>query len=277
MVFGVASRTSYRITGHKVWTVHQIVAYNFRRAREEAGWTQAQTSEMLEPLLGMRLNQAGVSAIEKTFDSHRRRNIDVQEVVAFSRCFGRPIGWFFMPPPQSGEDAIEPLAGDKFESDLRGADLTTLVVGTPDGWQSLLARVRELTSTDATAMQSALRNSFGADAGSKAEQQLELRRQEVQKESLKRLVSHEDDVISGMARLLVELVKTTPFGMDTLRDRDPQEALELLAEGDRLVQPKLEELKRHREGRPNRTSRPIMDELEPIDVGEAMAERKRAE
>lgn len=273
----MASRTSYRITGHKVWTVHQIVAYNFRRAREEAGWTQAQTSEMLEPLLGMRLNQAGVSAIEKTFDSHRRRNIDVHEVVAFSRCFGRPIGWFFIPPPGAGEDAIEPLAGDKFESDLRGADLTTLVVGAPDGWDSLMGRIKELTSTDATPMQTALRNAFGSDARSKVEQQLELRRQAVQTESLKRLVSHEDEIITGMAKLLVELVKTTPLGMDTLRDRNPDEALELLAEGDRLVQPKLEELKRRRSGRPNRTTRPIMDELEAIDVGEALTDQKRSE
>ena len=31
-------------------TVHQIVAYNFRRAREE-GWTQAQTGEMLEQFI----------------------------------------------------------------------------------------------------------------------------------------------------------------------------------------------------------------------------------
>ena len=266
----MANRATYRLTGHKVWSVHQIVAYNFRRAREEAGWTQAQTSEMLEPFLGMRLNQAGVSAIEKTFDSHRRRNIDVQEVVAFARCFGRPIGWFFLPPVGAGEAVVEPLVGDKFESDLGGADLTTHVLGTNDGWDSLLERIKELNSTDATAMQSALRNAFGTDAKSKVEQQLELRRQAIQAESLTRLVAPEDDVIMGMARLLVELVKTTPVGMARLRDSNPLEALELLAEGDDLVQPRLDELKRRRSGRPNRTGRPVMDELEAIDVGEAL-------
>jgi hypothetical protein len=103
-----------------------------------------------------------------------------------------------------------------------------------------MGRIKELTSTDATAMQTALRNALGSDVRSKVEQQLELRRQAVQTESLKRLVSHEDEIITGMAKLLVELVKTTPLGMDTLRDRNPEEALELLAEGDRLVQPKLE-------------------------------------
>ena len=80
-MISVVGRSKQRQAAKPALTVHQIVAYNFRLAREEVGWTQAQTSEMLEPFLGMRLNQAGVSAIEKTFDSHRRRNIDVQEVV----------------------------------------------------------------------------------------------------------------------------------------------------------------------------------------------------
>ena len=90
-------------------TVHQIVAYNFTRARRDAGWTQVETSERLEPFLGYRLNQAGVSAIEKTYDSERRRNIDAAEIVAFARCFNRPIGWFFLPPTGHSPDLIEPV------------------------------------------------------------------------------------------------------------------------------------------------------------------------
>lgn len=262
------------ITGHKVWSVHQVVAYNFRRAREEAGWTQAQTSEMLEPYLGMKLKQAGISAIEKTFDSHRRRNIDVAEVVAFARCFNRPIGWFFIPPPGAAQNGIEPLLGQEFEDDLRAAGLTTLVLGTPEGWKALLDRIRELTARDPIETQAALRGAFGSNPREKAEQQLELRRQAIQSESLKRLISREDEVIGSMARLLVELVKTTPVGMDRLRETDPEEALRLLAEGDRLVQPALDDIKRRgREGRPNRTTRPVMDELEPLDVAQALRRR----
>ena len=98
----VVGRSKQRPAAKPATTVHQIVAYNFRRAREEEGWTQSQTSEFLEPFLGYRLNQAGVSAIEKTFDSERRRNIDVAEIVAFSRCFRTPISWFFLPPPGTG-------------------------------------------------------------------------------------------------------------------------------------------------------------------------------
>ena len=90
-------------------TVHQIVAYNFTRARQQAGWTQVETSERLEPFLGYRLNQAGVSAIEKTYDTERRRNIDAAEIVAFARCFNEPIGWFFLPPTGHARDLVEPV------------------------------------------------------------------------------------------------------------------------------------------------------------------------
>src|SRR3954451_24509599 len=89
-------------------SAHQVVAYNFARAREAAGWTQVETSERLEPFLGYKLNQAGVSAIERTFDSERRRNIDVAEIVAFARCFGVPLGWFFVPPAGHATDFVEP-------------------------------------------------------------------------------------------------------------------------------------------------------------------------
>ena len=125
-------------------TVHQIVAYNFTRARQQAGWTQVETSERLEPYLGYRLNQAGVSAIEKTYDSERRRNIDAAEIVAFARCFNLPIGWFFLPPAGHARDLIEPVHTDEPKTPTRAADLISLIVGTPPGWRSFLARLAEL-------------------------------------------------------------------------------------------------------------------------------------
>ena len=82
-------------------TAHQVVAHHFRIARLQAGWTQVETSRQLEPFLGYHLNQAGVSAIEKTFDSPRRRNIDVAELIAFSHCFNKPVEWF-LGLPESG-------------------------------------------------------------------------------------------------------------------------------------------------------------------------------
>ena len=121
-------------------TAHQVVAYNFRRARTQAGWTQAgwtqtQTSQRLEPHLGYALNQAGVSAIERTFDSDRRRNIDVAELVAFSRCFNRPLGWFFLPPPGPGTAEIDNATATGTEPDARlpAPQLAALAFGTPHG------------------------------------------------------------------------------------------------------------------------------------------------
>ncbi len=137
--------------------MHQVVAYNFARARHDAGWTQVETSQRLVPYLGYRLNQAGISAIEKTYDSERRRNIDTAEVVAFARCFDRPIGWFFLPPPGHSADLVEPLpTGHDDSVALAASELTAVVVGTPPGWQSLLDRLAELLETDPRATSAAL-------------------------------------------------------------------------------------------------------------------------
>jgi hypothetical protein len=59
-----------------------------------------------------------------------------------------------------------------------------------------------------------------------------------------------DEVIQGMAALLVKLVKLTPHGMERLRDTDPVAALELLAEGDHLVQPLIQHDREQREYAP---------------------------
>ena len=247
-------------------TVHQIVAYNFRRAREEAGWTQSQTSDQLEPFLGARLNQAGVSAIEKTFDSERRRNIDVAEVVAFSRCFRRPIGWFFLPPPGTGADRVEPTTDARHE--LRAADLATLVVGGPTGWESFLARITELLKTDTDEVWTAMQAAFAGIKQTTWEQQIDLRRRALQHETMARFAGPGDDVITAMAALLTELVKLTPVGMMKLRATDPDEALRLLAEGDRIVQPLID---KHRQAQPKPSSSPAtFDELTDLDLIEAL-------
>jgi hypothetical protein len=215
------------------WFVRRLSASRpYDRSIWPLGWTQAQTGEMLEPFLGIRLNQAGVSAIEKTFDSHRRRNIDVSEVVAFARCFGRPVGWFFMPPPGTGDEIVEPVAGEKLKNDLKAADLATVVLGTAEGWDLLAQRVLELAASGFPAAHDTMRNLAGSADTKAVADDLERRRQTVQAASIDRLASPTDDVITGMARLLVELVRTTPAGMARLRDADPDEALELLARGD---------------------------------------------
>lgn len=215
-------------------TVHQVVAYNFARARQQAGWTQVETSKRLEPYLGYRLNQAGVSAIEKTYDSQRRRNIDTAEIVAFARCFDRPIGWFFLPPPGHSGDLIEPLPTGDDDVALAASELTAIVVGTPAGWQSFLNRISELLETDDRPIRTALGEVLQTDdGGAHAEAEIDRRRRAVQRATLARLAGPEDETVTKMAAMLVELVKLTPLGYDRLRRTDPDEALALLAQADR--------------------------------------------
>ena len=224
---------------HPKLSVHQVVAYNFRRARETAGWTQADTGERLAPYLGLRLNQAGVSAIEKTYDSDRRRNIDVADVVAFARCFQLPIAWFFVPPPGRASDWVEPTNEDDPPTNLPAGDLLALSIGTPSGWDAVAARVGELTRTDPDETRNALSLALTGVPTSRWETQIDLRRQALLAATLTQRASPGEETIAKMAQLLVELVKLTPIGFDQLRRSDPDEALRLLVEGDDLVQPAL--------------------------------------
>jgi transcriptional regulator with XRE-family HTH domain len=79
--------------------LNEIVAYNFRLARELRGWTQETTAERLEPHLGQRLPQASISAIERAYDGERRREFDAHEIYLFALTFDLPLVWFFLPPP----------------------------------------------------------------------------------------------------------------------------------------------------------------------------------
>jgi transcriptional regulator with XRE-family HTH domain len=78
--------------------LNEIVAYNFRAARELRGWTQEETARALEPLLGQRLPQASISAVERAYEGDRRREFDAQEILAFALAFDLPLVWFFLPP-----------------------------------------------------------------------------------------------------------------------------------------------------------------------------------
>ena len=252
-------------------TVHQVVAYNFRRAREEAGWTQSQTGEYLEPFLGARLNQAGISAIEKTFDSDRRRNIDVSELLAFARCCEKPGGWFLLPPPGHAHDLVEPRSAERPELDIDAADVVGLVLGSVDGWQSFLGRIAELLRVDTDPIWEVLHQAFGGAETAVWEKQIDLRRRAVQQVTLARLAGPEDRVVKAMAALLVELVKLTPDGNLHLRDTDPDEALALLAEGDTLVQPFIEDARYRRAGAMKSSS--AFSEVEPIDLPRALGRK----
>jgi hypothetical protein len=251
-------------------TVHQIVAYNFTRARQQAQWTQTETGERLEPFLGYRLNQAGVSAIEKTYDTDRRRNIDVAEIVAFARCFNKPIGWFFLPPTGHPGTLVEPVHAD---APLEASYLTSLILGTPPGWRSFLDRLGELLDHDHhPTWDAVLWATHGANDAAHWEQQIDLRRRAIEQVTLARLAGPEDEVITNMARLLVQLAKLTPLGYNKLRDTDPDQALSLLAEGDQLVGTLTKDAERRRKvGQPSGGG---FDDLRPIEPEQALRQRE---
>ena len=84
--------------------LNQVVAYNVREARELRGWTQDDFAARLEPYMGQRLTQAGVSSIERAWDGERKREFDAHELLIFSLVFDLPIIWFLLPPP--GDDRL---------------------------------------------------------------------------------------------------------------------------------------------------------------------------
>jgi hypothetical protein len=274
-------RTRSATSAPPTLTVHQIVAYNFTRARREAGWTQVETGLRLEPFLGYRLNQAGVSAIEKTYDSERRRNIDAAEILAFARCFNRPIAWFFLPPTGHTRDRVEPIhTGELASFNVQAGDITALIFGSPDGWQALVDRVAELLDDDHQTTWATIVFALRGDADQQRwERQIDLRRRALQEVTLNKLVGPGDEVITKMASLLVELLKLTPHGYQELRDRDLRAALALLTDADKLVDTTTREAERKRQRGDENPLRPHnpFDDLEPIDPAEALGIRGRTD
>ena len=89
----------------RTMTPNQIVARNVVRARELRGWTQEQAADALAPYLGAKLSTASFSALERSAVSVSRiKQFSADDLLALSRGFDLPIGFFFTPPPP-GEDA----------------------------------------------------------------------------------------------------------------------------------------------------------------------------
>ena len=140
--------------GEPVADLNEIVAYNFRRARELRGWTQQETAERLERFVGVRLRQAGVSAIEAAYGGERRREFDAQEILAFACGFDLPLVWFFLPPP-----------GDRRR--FQGApeqvnELYRLTLGREDQLPALDDRFRELGMVEPDEDDTVLQRLYGA-------------------------------------------------------------------------------------------------------------------
>jgi transcriptional regulator with XRE-family HTH domain len=133
--------------------LNEIVAYNFRRARELRGLTQEEAAIRLEPFLGVRLRQAAVSSIEGAFGGERRREFDAQELLAFACGFDLPIIWFLLPPP---EDHRRLQGTSEIVSELY-----LLAMGRNDQLDLLRDRFRELGHAEPNEDDKALERIYG--------------------------------------------------------------------------------------------------------------------
>jgi len=139
--------------------LNQVVAYNIREARLLRGWTQEELAERLEPYLGQRLTQAGVSSIERAWDGDRRREFDAHELLVFAMVFDLPILWFLLPPP--GDHRV-------MRSTTRPVDeLYAWLLGRPDQLEPVYERLRQLGIADPTAAEETVEKITGVSAAAK--------------------------------------------------------------------------------------------------------------
>ncbi len=125
-------------------TPNQVVAYNLTEARALRGWTQEQAAAELEQYIGSRWSKATFSAAERSIDGRRVRQFTADEIVAFSRCFRVPIGFFFMPPRPS-QAPQQLLRIKSVENPWAGISVTELldtIFGVPGDDDVLSIRLR---------------------------------------------------------------------------------------------------------------------------------------
>lgn len=114
-------------------TANQIVAYNVIKARALRGWTQDRAAEALAPYIGAKLSGPSFSALERSASKYDRiRQFSADDLVALSRGFDLPIGYFFTPPPPETDVDAD---GDSPDGRIPGLDplvLLDAILGTPD-------------------------------------------------------------------------------------------------------------------------------------------------
>lgn len=111
-------------------TPNQVVAYNVIKARALRGWTQERAAEALAPYLGVRLSGPSFSALERSaVKVDRIKQFSADDLLALSRGFDLPIGYFFTPPPEMDAGVHGPDAGPM---DLDPIALLDAILGTAD-------------------------------------------------------------------------------------------------------------------------------------------------
>ena len=111
-------------------TPNQVVAYNLWQARMWKDWTQEEAAEHLEPFLGARWSKATFSSAERSIDGQRVRQFTADDIVAFARGFGLPVGFFFLPPPPHAAPLqIRLVSKDNPYWGIRMAEILDVVFG----------------------------------------------------------------------------------------------------------------------------------------------------
>lgn len=143
-----------RAPSHNLVTMNQVVAYNLKRARVARGLTQTELGERLATITGTRWSRSALSAAEKGWggETGRVRNVDADELLAYSLALDVPITWFFLPPAvdEGGHDVrqvVQPRYTAAGSGDERWAvddgDLALRVLDVRGRWLGTAADVVE--------------------------------------------------------------------------------------------------------------------------------------
>ncbi|MDQ6698435.1 MAG: helix-turn-helix transcriptional regulator [Actinomycetota bacterium] len=115
----------------RTMTPNQVVAYNVVKARAIRGWTQEEAAEALAPYLGAKLSGPSFSALERSaVKVERIKQFSADDLLALSRGFDLPIGYFFTPPPPAADAGL--FAPDAGVKGLDPIVLLDAILGTPD-------------------------------------------------------------------------------------------------------------------------------------------------
>src|SRR4051794_12728277 len=115
----------------RVMTTNQIVAHNVAKARAIRGWTQGQAAEAIAPYWGSRMSEASFSALERSaWNVNRIKQFSADELLALSRGFDLPIGFFFTPPPPEFDAGL--YAPHAPSQGLDPIVLLDAILGTPE-------------------------------------------------------------------------------------------------------------------------------------------------
>ena len=118
----MAANTLLRVSG----SISPYIAL----ARQLRGWTQEEAAERLETFLGSKWSAATFSIVERSVDGKRIRQFSADELVALSRAFDVPIGWWFT--PSWGDDTALVITPDTPEG-LPAQLMVDVVMGSTDG------------------------------------------------------------------------------------------------------------------------------------------------